>query len=522
MNWRRAALWGGGYPLAALSVAAIAALMLPFRPLLTSPPVMLLFVPVIIGVASVAGVRASATSAVLAFVALDLLFVPPYYRLTVASLPEWIGLVVFLFVALMSGQQAARLRNRERAAVRRQDELALLNRLSFRIASEKSVHAVADFVVAQVTEVLGARRVALYVGGPARSTPECLAHAGVLRPLSGEASLVGWVLRTSKAVGMPAAQDVPYDQRIVSVGPADAIPGVTADGVYIPLQTSTGLEGVLFAAPAEAGGRPTTDDARLLAAVANLAATSLERRRLEEEAAHGEALREADRLKSTLVSSVSHELKTPLAAATARVTGLLEEGESCDAERVQEELTAVAEELARLNDSIGDLLDLSRLESDAWQPRFEELELPDLLGTVLSRLPVRQRDRLHFDLAESLPDVRADYAQLARALANLVENALAYSAADALVIVGARTEGDAVRLWVEDSGPGVPDSEKARIFDKFYRGTASASAPSGTGLGLAIAREIVRTHDGTLRVEDAAPQGARFVLTIPAARKEAR
>ena len=520
MNWKRTALAGGGYPFAALSVAVAAAVLLPFRTVLPDPMVMLLFVPVIIGVARVAGARASATASLLAFFAIDLLFVPPYYRLSVARPSDWVGLLVFLIVAMISSQQAAQLRTRERAAVRRQDELALLNRLSFRIASEGSASAVADFIVAQVTEVLGARRAALYVGAPATSTPpKCLAEAGLLRPSIREGALVNWVLLTSKAIGMPPARGIPYDQRIVSVGATEALPGVSTDGVFVPLQTSTSLEGVLFIEPTEAGGL-TADDGRLLAAVSNLAAASLERQRLEADAAHAEALREADRLKSTLVSSVSHELKTPLAAATARVTGLVEEGESCDAARVRGELVAVAEDLSRLNDSIGDLLDLSRLESDAWQPRFEPHDVRDILGTVLSRLPAAQRDRIHFDLSEELPEVLADHAQLARALSNLVENALVYSPADGEVTVGARPNGDTVSLWVEDAGPGVPDAEKVRVFDKFYRGAASAGVPSGTGLGLAITREIVRTHDGTLKVEDAEPQGARFALTIPIAHEE--
>ena len=520
IDLKRAITGWGGLPLAVVLVGAMALLILPLRALLTPPTVMLLFVPVIIVTARVSGVRASATAALLAFLALDLLFVPPYYRFTVASLQEWLGLLVFLIVALVSGQQTGRLRAREHAALRRQEELTLLNRLAFRIASEKSVSAIAEFIVGQVAEVMGMKRAAFYVAGAGAGAPKCLATAGLSRPSTGEAALVNWVLRTSKAVGMPPVEGVPYDQRLVSVGAGDAIPGVVADGMFLPLQTSTGLEGVLFAEPAEPQG-PSADDERLLAAVANLAAASLERQRLEGEAAHAEALREADRLKTTLVSSVSHELKTPLAAATARVTGLVEEGESCDSARVHEELTAVAEDLSRLNDSIGDLLDLSRLESDAWQPRFENHDVRDILGTVLARLSAEQRERVRFDFAETLPDVRADFAQLARALSNLVENALAYSPVGTAVTVGARPHADGVELWVADSGPGVPDSEKERIFEKFYRGSVSGRVPSGTGLGLAIAREIVRTHDGTLRVEDAPPHGARFVLTIPSAKESA-
>jgi two-component system sensor histidine kinase KdpD len=520
MSLKRIVSAGGGYPFAVVAVTVTALVLLPLRGLTPSPALMLLFVPTIIGVSRVTTVRASAFAATFAFVTLDFLFIPPYYRLTVAAPSEWVGLFVFLVVALVSGQQTVQLRDRERSAVRSRDELALLNRLSFRIASESSTPAVAEFVASQVSDVLGARRVALYAGGLATDTVTCLAQAGLARPSRAEAELVDWVMHTSKAVGLPPAEDVPYDMRVVSVGAAEAIPGTAAQGAFIPLQTSTGLEGVLFVEPAEKVAM-TADDARLLAAVANLAATSFERQRLEEDAAHTEALREADRLKSTLVSSVSHELKTPLAAATARVTGLIDEGESCDAARVREELAAVAEDLDRLNDSIGDLLDFSRLESDAWLPRLEAHDLRDILGTVLSRLPAPQRDRLHFDLAEDLPDVSADYTQLARALSNVIENALAYSPEGSEVAVSARRSGTLLELAVEDSGPGVPDAEKASVFEKFYRGAAaSASVPSGTGLGLAIAREIVRTHGGTLRVEDARPHGARFVLTMPASAEE--
>ncbi len=520
MDLKRIVTFGGGYPFAVVATCVAVATLVPFRAMLATPVFMLLLVPLIILVARVSGVRASATAAVLAFLLLDYLFIPPYYRLTVASLSEWIGLVVFLFVALVSGQQTAQLLRREQAALRRQRELELLNTLSFSIASEKSAHSTAELVVTQVAEVLGARRAALYVrGADAGKAGRCLSSSGDVSPSSGEEALVAWVLRTGTGVGAPSVEGASWDRRYTSVRSGEAIPGVNAEGIYLPLQTSTSLEGVLVTVFASTRS-VSEDDARLLAAVANLAASSIERQRLEEGAAHAEVLREADRLKSTLVSSVSHELKTPLAAATARVTGLVEEGEGCDAARVQAELVAVAEDLVRLNDSIGDLLDLSRLESDAWQPHLEPHDLRDVLGTVLARLSQSQRERVRFELAENLPEVRADFAQLARALANLVENALLYSPVSMPVVVGARPFRGAVELWVADSGPGIPDSEKPRVFEKFYRGTSSASVPSGTGLGLAITREIVRTHDGTVRVEDASPNGARFVLVIPAANQE--
>jgi two-component system sensor histidine kinase KdpD len=282
------------------------------------------------------------------------------------------------------------------------------------------------------------------------------------------------------------------------------------------LQTTEGLEGVLYAHTHFKGDTPD-EDARFLVAVANLAGAALERKRLESEAASLTLERATDELKSTIISSVSHELKTPLSAATARITGLLEEGQGCDSQRVQDELIAVSADLARLNAAIVDLLDVSRLESDAWRPQPELYEVSEILGTVLSRVPLERTTRVVFDLPESTPFVHVDFSQMVRALANIVENALAYSPADQPVRVHVAEDSDDVRIEVEDRGQGVLDSEKTLLFGKFFRGSAAAAVPGGTGLGLAIARDIVESQGGTIAIEDAEPTGARFVVTLPVA-----
>jgi two-component system sensor histidine kinase KdpD len=212
---------------------------------------------------------------------------------------------------------------------------------------------------------------------------------------------------------------------------------------------------------------------------------------------------------------VSHELKTPLAAVTARVTGLLEEDEVSDPERVRSELVAVSEDLGRLDSSIRDLVDVSRLESDAWKPKLDDYDLGEVLGTVAQRIPVSQRGRVVFEVPDGLPQVRVDFSQWARAISNLVDNALVYSPAGTQVKVGARVLGGEVLLWVEDRGPGVPEDEKHQVFEKFHRGSTSGASPAGTGLGLAIVKEIARSHGGRVWVEDALPTGARFVLSLP-------
>lgn len=512
MNWKRLISLWDGYPFALLTVLAAVAALFPLRPHLSVPLLGLMLVPVIVAVARFASVRAASLAAVVAFLGLDVLFVPPYYHLTTAEPSAWIGLFVFLVVALVTGGQTGALRKRERAALLRQQELELLNRMSFRVASEKSESAIAEFVVQQIVSTLGALRAALYL----RSHGEVrlVSQRGQGTASSKEQTLVEWVLREGKAIGFTSVE-VPADQRPVSVAADGALPGVVATGTYLPLQTADWFEGVLFTLPGHPGG-PTPDEARLLAAVANLSASCLQRQALETAAAHADALQEADRLKSTLVSSVSHELKTPLAAATASITGLLEESEPRDPIRLNEELTAVADALGRLDASIGDLLDLSRLESAAWEPRLERYDVGEILGAVLAKLPKRQRERLAFDIADPAPEVRVDFAQLVRAVTNLVENALAYSNEPDRVIVRAfvRPSVREVVIEVEDSGPGVPDEEKPRVFEKFYRGRAAVSAPGGSGLGLAIAAEIAKSLGGRVHVADADGGGAVFSITL--------
>ncbi|HSK47840.1 MAG TPA: DUF4118 domain-containing protein, partial [Coriobacteriia bacterium] len=424
MNWRRLWEWGGGYPLAFVAVAGVIAVCIPFRGQYGVQTFMILFVPVIVIVARFAGTRPSAFASVLAVLTLDFLFTEPYYHLTISDPAEWIALTVFLVVALIAGQQTGRLRERGQAAVRRQRELTLLNRLSFHVVSDKSVGTAAELTVSQVTALLGARRVAVY----ARSDREkvgLIASTGE-QAADDETEFVDWVMQSDKAIGLPSLLSASLEPRPVGVGPEEAIVGRVADGVYLPLQTTEGLEGVLYARTHFDGETPE-EDVRFLVAVANLAGAALERKRLEAETAALTLEREAENLKSTIISSVSHELKTPLAAAIARVTALLDEDDVMQGQRIHEELLGVSGDLTRLNAAIVDLVDVSRLESDAWRPQPELYEASEILGTVSSKLSGEQRARIDFDIPDATPYVYVDFSQTARALAHIVENALVYS-----------------------------------------------------------------------------------------------
>jgi two-component system, OmpR family, sensor histidine kinase KdpD len=429
------------------------------------------------------------------------------------------------------GFQTGRLRDREARAVRRERESNLIAQLSAYLVSEVSSETMARTVVADVRRLLDASAVSLFVpdGGRCRVLLAASPEDG---PPPSEP-----ILRSvQRTLDENVAMNVPLP--FASAGVADAVhgdprgpgradpsstlsavcpPDCDSTSIYLPLRTGGAARGVLVVGPRLTGGEYRPPQLRLMEAVANVVAAFMERQRLQEQAASAEAAREADVLKSSLLSSVSHELKTPLAALTATVSNLLEGDTEWNEESVREELRSIVGDVARLNNSIGSLLDLSRLEAHAWVPHREWYEIEDIVLTGLGALPSHERGRVLLELPADLPPVFVDYVQISRVFQNLLENAVLYSGDEGSIEVGATSEGGRLRIWVEDHGRGIRREDKDRVFEKFYRSKeAGVAMPSGTGLGLAIAREIVFAHGGQIAVEDVRPHGARFVVELVA------
>lgn len=226
------------------------------------------------------------------------------------------------------------------------------------------------------------------------------------------------------------------------------------------------------------------------------------------------ALHEADRIKSTLTSSVSHELMTPLASVTATITNLLEKDTKWEVSHVLEELLAVKDDLDRLNTSICSLVDLSRLESNAWMPKKDYYELGEIISNAIAKIPDKKRNRITVIIPKDLPDIKVDFIQWSRVFQHLLENSISYSGEDSNVKISASSNDDEIIMWIEDEGPGILEEEINLIFDKFYRGKISSEISPGTGLGLAIAREIVNFHGGKIWVENCLPHGAKFIISL--------
>ena len=252
------------------------------------------------------------------------------------------------------------------------------------------------------------------------------------------------------------------------------------------------------------GGDPAAR--RLEAAVESLHAIARERERLEAEALEAEALRRADVVKTAVIQSVSHDLRTPLATIHAALDAL----GPADPGARRELVETARHELERLERYVENVLDLSRLGAGAAAPSPALWTVDALAAQAMAGLP--GADRVRLEVGDDLPPVRADATQIERALANLLENALRFSPPDAAVTIRAETRGDEVVVRVEDRGPGVADADAETIFEPFHRSGGSR----GAGLGLAIARGFVEANGGSVWVESAPGGGASFAIALPA------
>jgi two-component system sensor histidine kinase KdpD len=291
-------------------------------------------------------------------------------------------------------------------------------------------------------------------------------------------------------------------EEVRSVGFVPLLVGEEALGV---LRLDGPVEASIFASQPE----------RLLEAFAREAALSLQRVRLAQEAAHADVLRQADAMKSALLASVSHDLRTPLAGITAAVSSLNDRSVAwSDADR--DAFLRAIETQARLLDSIiGDILSLSRIESGAISPSIESVPVVDMLAAARERTAIATQGRDVSIDADATLEARTDESLIVQAIANLIENAAKYSSPGGAIRLSARSAGSDVEVSVQDSGPGIAPEDMPHLFERFYRGQAGARKTRGSGLGLAIVQGFVTLSGGAVKVETSAT-GTCFTLTLPA------
>jgi two-component system sensor histidine kinase KdpD len=293
----------------------------------------------------------------------------------------------------------------------------------------------------------------------------------------------------------------------------DTLAGARA--LYLPLAAAGGAIGVLGVRPAQPRRLLIPEQLHLLETFASQAALALERVALSEEAQRAQVQAETERMRSSLLSSVSHDLRTPLAVITGATSSLVEGAVTLDpATRVELAQTAY-DEATRLNRLVGNLLDMTRLESGALQVRKEWQPLEEVVGATLTRLHDRLRDHsVTVTLPPDGPLVPLDSVLVEQVLINLLENAIKYTPPGSPIELSATGAGDVVTVTVADRGPGIAAGDEQRIFDKFYRARAGTGS-GGVGLGLTICRGIVEAHGGRIWAENRPGGGAAFHFTLP-------
>jgi two-component system sensor histidine kinase KdpD len=255
---------------------------------------------------------------------------------------------------------------------------------------------------------------------------------------------------------------------------------------------------------------------RFLASFTSQVAVALEKVHLAEQARHAKLLEETEKLQTTLLNAISHDLRTPLATITGALSSLLDDADLLS-EAARRDLAQTAwEEALRLNRLVGNLLDMTRLESGAMKVVCRPYDVQDFVGATLAQMPNRLQGRIiNRDIPDGLPPVAIDFALMMQAMINLVDNALKYTPQSKPIDIEARQEAEEVILAVKDRGPGLPESDLEQVFKKFFR--VNASGISGTGLGLSIARGIVEAHHGRIWVQNRPGGGAVFSIALPVA-----
>lgn len=481
----RRALRGTGVALAVM--AALSGGMLPLRTHLSvATTALVLVVPVVAGVV-VGGFAAGVFAVACGFLVYDVLFIPPYGTLTVGQTQNWVALGVYAAVMLLVAQVVAKL-DAARTVARRHEEHArrLYELTDLLVRSGRHGTALLERIAQAVRDTFGLDAVILL-----------LERDGGLVPVAGAGER--WNAEELAELLPPGGVPV----RTPPTGPSGTR--------MLPLAATGEPVGVLGLR-----GRPLSDDDQaLLRTFANQIAMTVERGRLEEQAARAELLEHTERLQQALVGAVSHDLQTPLATIKVAASTLRDPDVDIDEEVQAELLTAIDAQADRLSRLVTNLLDMSRVQAGALRVTRLPVSVPDLVrGTLDPLAPLVGSVRLCVDIPPELPLVDVDHALIGQVLANLVENAARYAPADTEVEISARARPDGpVEICVADRGPGIPADQRAGVFELFHR----VGPGQGTGVGLTIAKAFVEAHGEHIWVEERRGGGAMFCFTVPVA-----
>jgi two-component system sensor histidine kinase KdpD len=467
-----------------------------------------LYLLAVIATAFVSGSVGAVFAALASFLLYDFLFISPVYTFTVADPGEWLNLGLLLFVGIVVGQLTAIQRSRTEIARAREREALALFRVSRRLATRDSTQQVFAAIAEHLKSETSMERVWIALGDD--ESREAVTADSTSGPRPALPRTI-WTLRR-----MPG--DEPATWVRVHRPLPNTRPQTDAEAYRVRIEAGGATLGSIWAIRARGKGVPDRTGTRLLSSAADQIGQALAHDHLAAEASAAEIARQSDALKSALLQSVSHDLRTPLATIRA-AAGTLRPGSGVGLADQQASADAIDREVEYLNRMVTNLLDLSRIEAGVLRAERDVFPLDDLAEQTVARWRARLGQRtLEVGMEPLL--VRVDPIFFDEALTNVLDNAVKYTPAGARVRIRAHPLPDEpfVRLTVEDSGPGVPTQSLARLFDKFYRvaGTARGSR-SGTGIGLAVVRGLVEATGGRVQARPSDLGGLAIDLDLPRA-----
>jgi two-component system sensor histidine kinase KdpD len=442
------------------------------------------------------GRSASVLAAVLGVLTFDFCFVPPQWTFAVGDVQYLFTFLAMLSIGVVISTLVARLRFQVDSARRHDRRTAALYAMSRELAANQARDQIARIAAQHVALAVDARAVILLPDPEGHLVPLGSDVGGFL-PNEHDEAVARWVLEHGQMAGRGT----------------NTLPGAAA--IYLPLAAAHGTVGVLGAIVADPQSRLAPGTLHLLEALAGLAALALERAALAAEAERIRLDMEAERLRNSLLSAVSHDLRTPLSVITGAASTLLENDRPLAEDTSRELATSILDEAERLNRLVANLLDMTRLEAGALQVHAEWQPIEEVIGAVLHRMSGRLGDHpLSTHLPADLPFVCLDDLLIHQVLVNLLENAARHTPPGTAIDVSAGVKEQSLVVEVADRGPGLPPGDPQRLFDKFVRGVDSSSR-KGAGLGLAICRGIVELHGGRIEAENRPGGGAVFRFSLP-------
>jgi two-component system sensor histidine kinase KdpD len=412
----------------------------------------------------------------------------------VADTEYLLTFIGLLAVSLVISQLTAMVRGQTEAVQRREVETVELYELGRDLTVAANLDAVAQAAISHVGQTFS-REVAVFL--PVKDTLKVYALSPGLDISDNEQAVAVWVFEHGQEAGR-GTETLPE-----------------ASMRYQPLKTTRGVVGVLGVKPIDPSRHLSRDQHRTLDAFVNQIGLAVERASLVEQARQAEMLEITDKLQTALLNSISHDLRTPLVSITGALSSLADDQIVLDAAARRSLIETAGEEADRLNRLVGNLLDMTRLESGAMRFKKETLDIQDVVGSALEELGGRLGTRaVNIDIPSELPLVQLDFVLVERVLVNVIDNAIKYSPSDTPIEIKAHAAGAFLEIEVADRGTGIPLEDLTRIFDKFYR-VQRPDNVSGTGLGLSISKGIVQAQGGFIAAENRPGGGTIITISLP-------